>query len=113
MKESIDSNRILGVADDKGANKLIINSKCIMIMMSLSSPFKVFYIPQVFYCVKQMSDILNIIHRFPHTTLSNKEIQLLPKADMGILQINIKAVIFNLYQWFYIIIHHKDTFVNP
>ena len=76
MKESIDSNRILGVADDKGANKLIINSKCIMIMMSLYSPFKVFYIPQVFYCVKQMSDIPNIIHRFPHTTISNKEIQL-------------------------------------
>ena len=44
MKEIIDSNKILEVTDNKGVIRLLINLKYIMIVMRLSSRFKVLHI---------------------------------------------------------------------
>ena len=45
MKEIIESNKNLEVTDNKGVIQLLINLKYRMIVMRLSSHFKVFHIP--------------------------------------------------------------------
>ena len=89
-----------------------------------------------------MSEIPNTRQGQPHTSISNKtihihlyqfilyidlvgliplqnmfkmipqKISIFSKAGIGIFQITIEAVIFNLYQYWQIIIHHVDPLVN-
>ena len=77
MTESIKSNKILVVTDDKGVNHLIIILKWIVLVVGCVFPLS--KIPQSlrFYSMKPMSDMINTRKSQPYTTVYNNAINII------------------------------------